>query len=236
MVQDQGWRDDRSDTATGRTYRRARPKAAAVTAAGVVLLALTACGDRHVVPEEHYTWELIDTIELEAVDSSSDVYIEGSFRTFLGTGDGEMESHQVIDYQYAEVIDEDGGIQQKMLSDHFDSYPAASDTDLHDVETPVRTRVRDSGGKDLTYPGTDIVTIYQHEDETDPRIEAYYCLADEDHLEEAVEDAPFSSSIKSYGCEGTPGTEYPISIRYEIHVPEGSVVQTFDEQSEEVEQ
>lgn len=217
------------------TTSKSRPKAAAVTAAGVALLALTACGDRHVVPEEHYTWELIDNIELEAVDSSNDVYIEGSFRTFLGTGDGEVESHQVIDYQYAEVIDEDGGIQQKMLSDHFDSYPAAIDTDRNDVETPVRTTSRGSSGRDLTYPGSDIVTIYQHEDETDPRIEAYYCLADEDHLA-GDEDNPFSSTITSYGCEGMPGDEYPVSIRYEIHVPEGSVVQTFDEQTEEVEQ
>lgn len=197
---------------------------AATGAAGTLLLTLTAC-DPHQVPEEHSSWELVDTIDLAAIDSSNDIYVEGSFRTsFLG-GEGEMESRQVIDYKYAEVVNDDGGIQQKMLSDYFESFPESP----YEASADEPTLTSSSGGYDIDYPGADIVTIYQTPDEDQPRIETYFCEVDEDHLDD---NRGWWGPPSYYSCEDSySGGDRDLLIRFEIHVPEGSVVQSFDDES-----
>lgn len=210
-----------------------------IATAAVGALTLTSCDEyRHMIAEDNQNWELIDTVELAAIDSSAGVYVEGSFSVTLGSGSGEIESEQAIDYKYAEVVNDEGGMQQRMLSNHHENVAPVPDGFLEAEEafeegTPIRAPRGDG-----EYPGADAVTIYQTPDEDNPRIETYYCAADDIEAEqETYTDRPgifafmreSTQTPRSWGCEGyQPDGEDHVLIRHEIHVPEGAVVESFD--------
>lgn len=136
--------------------RRTTPTSrAAIAGIAVLTLGLSACAEP--ADPEDIEWRLIEEIPIVAIDSQSDIYIEG-----YGLFGGGADSEPLIDYTFAHELPS-GGMRQSLLSAAYEDIAA-----------------EDNGGA-VTYPGSNIVTIYSDAelDPADARIEIHRCIRPE---------------------------------------------------------
>ena len=179
------------------------------------LIALSGCSTT--IASDEIEWQTVAEGPIVVMEFSDGVYVSGYFHAGFYGGHGEIDSRGVIDYQYARQL-EDGGIRKDLISTTYERFAAGR------------------------YPRSRVVTIYQDAapDGSDARIEIFKCALPEE-LEQENRDIweldPFGFSGGRHQLPDTCLTTGSdkldrYELRVDIHVPPGSVVETFSTQDE----